>query len=446
MMSDEAIIVENISKCYKVFNKPIDRLKQTFSFGEKRFYDEFWSLNNISFSIKKGETVGIVGGNGAGKSTLLQIIAGTLTPTEGNISVNGKVGALLELGSGFNPEFTGRENVLLSGGIHGISEKEMLYRMKSIVDFADIGEFIDQPVKTYSSGMFARLAFAVNMHIDAEIMIVDEVLSVGDHFFQAKCMKAINQLSANGCTILLVSHSQATIKALCNRAILLHKGSLEMDSNFCDEVIDRYFSLSLAESKTDIYIPDPNGEPPAMSTSSASDNSNVSGKGYKSKYLPPFEKRISERFGNQRASFVEAIAMANKNEVGYLNTGDNGTIRVWLQFNEDCKERGEIGIVVKTLEGIDLFALNSFFNNMTMPPQKKGNIVVIDFTFPVKLGPGKYSISLGYRLPIQGEYVDKVFNAIIFEVINISPRVVPLILDIEGRIEIKNIDSEKGEA
>lgn len=444
MNNDDVIIVENISKTYKVYDKSLDRLKQLINFRNSTYYTEFKSLDNVSFTIKKGETVGIIGGNGAGKSTLLQIIAGTLTPSEGKVNIKGKVGALLELGSGFNPEFSGRENVLLSGAIHGISEKEMLKRMADIEEFADIGDFIDQPVKTYSSGMFARLAFAVNMNVDADVMIVDEVLSVGDHFFQAKCMKAINDLSSKGCTILLVSHSQATIKALCNRAILLHKGKLEMDSNHCDEVFDRYFSLSLAESRKNIYTR--NNEmteenPTVTSRSEKSEITDQNGKGlfdenYRSMFLPAFAKRISERFGNQKASFVETVILQHGKEAAYVTTGDNCTIRTWLKYNEDIEDNGEIGIVVRTLEGIDLFAVNTFFNNMTMPPQRKGTIKMVDFTFPLKLGPGKYSVTLGYRVPVQGEYVDKVFNALIFEVVNIGPRVIPLILDIEGEINV----------
>lgn len=443
MNNDDVIVVENISKSYKIYNKPIDRLKQLASFRNNTYYKEFNSLKNVSFTIKKGETVGIIGGNGAGKSTLLQIIAGTLTPSEGKVNINGKVGALLELGSGFNPEFSGRENVLLSGAIHGISEKEMLKRMNKIEEFADIGDFIDQPVKTYSSGMFARLAFAVNMHVDADVMIVDEVLSVGDHFFQAKCMKAINDLSSKGCTILLVSHSQATIKALCNRAILLHKGKLEMDSTYCDEVFDRYFSLSLAESRKNIYVKKDENEEEELEipfsgriNNTEQNEGKVLDKDYISKYLPIFHKRISERFGNQKASFIETVMIQGEKEAAYVTAGDTCTIRAWLKFNEDIEDNGEIGIVVRTLEGIDLFAVNTFFNNITMPPQREGTIKMVDFTFPIKLGPGKYSVTLGYRVPVQGEYVDKVFNALIFEVINIGPRVIPLILDIEGEVKV----------
>lgn len=437
MNNNDVILVESVSKTYKVYDRPVDRLKQAISPNDKKYYKEFSSLKNVSFSIKRGETVGIVGGNGAGKSTLLQIIAGTLAPSSGSVTINGKVGALLELGSGFNPEFTGRENVLLSGAIHGVSEKEMLKRMETIEAFADIGDFIDQPVKTYSSGMFARLAFSVNMHVDADVLIVDEVLSVGDHFFQAKCMKAINDLSKKGCTILMVSHSQATIKALCNRAILLHRGNLELDSNYCDEVFDRYFSLSLAEDRSHIESQNTRGfSHDVTEVNSGSAKTTLNDKNYESHLYPKFGKRISERFGNQKASFIEAVLIQNEQEKSFVNTGEKCTIRTWVQSKEDIDDHGEIGIVIRTLEGIDLFAINTFFNNMTIPPQKKGEIRTIDFEFPVQLGPGKYSVTLGYRAPVQGEYIDKVFNALIFEVINTSPRVVPLLFDIPGNISI----------
>ncbi|MDR9788164.1 MAG: ABC transporter ATP-binding protein [Peptococcaceae bacterium MAG4] len=425
-----AILVNNIGKCYRIYEHPSQRLKQALLFGHRKYYKEFWALRHVSFEVRKGEIVGIIGKNGSGKSTLLQIIAGTLMPTEGEIKINGRIAALLELGSGFNPEFSGRENVFLNGSIMGISREEMENKYESIVAFADIGDFIDQPVKTYSSGMFARLAFAVSIHMDPEILIVDEVLSVGDHFFQAKCMSAINQLCARGCTILLVSHSQATIKALCSKAVLLHNGKLEMVGT-SDNVIDRYYALNLEERNKQ------------EQTIGLIDSKNDIQKytllyNYKSICMLPFERRITERFGNGKARYVECAVFLDGKETSCVELGKYCVIRVWLYHFENCEFPGEVGIVVRTLEGIDLFAINSFFNNMVYPAKQAGTMSVIDFTFPVKLGPGKYSVSLGYRMPVQGEYVDKVFNAAIFEVINTSSRVVPLIFDVQGDISIKH--------
>ncbi|MBD2232052.1 ABC transporter ATP-binding protein [Phormidium tenue] len=224
MSSDVAISVNNLSKCYQIYEKPQDRLFQMLSRGKKQYFKEFWALKDISFEIQKGETFGIIGRNGSGKSTLLQILAGTLAQTSGAVTVNGRIAALLELGSGFNPDFTGRENVFLNGSILGLTKQEITDRYDRIVDFADIGEFIDQPVKTYSSGMFVRLAFAVQAHIDASIVIIDEALAVGDVFFRQKCYGRLEELRSSGAAILLVSHSMPDIEQYCKRAILLDNG------------------------------------------------------------------------------------------------------------------------------------------------------------------------------------------------------------------------------
>ncbi|SDS94793.1 teichoic acid transport system ATP-binding protein [Paenibacillaceae bacterium GAS479] len=226
-MSYDPIVLKDISKQYKIYENPRDRLKQ-FLFKSKRYYKEFWALRNVSFEVGKGQTVGIIGKNGSGKSTLLQVITQTLQPTTGDLQVNGRVAALLELGSGFNPEFTGRENVYLNGAIMGLSQKEVEERFSSIEDFAEIGEFIDQPVKTYSSGMFVRLAFACAVNVDPEILIVDEALSVGDMQFQLKCMDKMKQFKKEGKTILFVSHDTYSIKNFCDEVIWMKNGQVYM--------------------------------------------------------------------------------------------------------------------------------------------------------------------------------------------------------------------------
>ncbi len=238
-MNDEVIIsVKNVSKCFEMYEKPIHRLCQTLCMGKKRFYKEFWALRDVNFEVRKGECVGVIGRNGAGKSTLLQIITGTLAPTTGEISVKGRVAALLELGSGFNPEFTGRENVYLNASILGLSREEIDARYDKILEFADIGEFIDQPVKTYSSGMMVRLAFAVIAHVDAEVLIVDEALSVGDAFFQQKCMRFMRKFMKER-TVLFVSHDTTAVTGLCDRGILLEKGRVKMEAE-AKEVVNQY--------------------------------------------------------------------------------------------------------------------------------------------------------------------------------------------------------------
>lgn len=223
MSSDIAIRVSSLGKCYHVYENPAHRLLQMLWRGRKNYYREFWAVEDVSFEIRRGETVGVIGRNGAGKTTLLQMICGTLNPTTGSIEVNGKVAALLELGAGFNPEFTGRENVYLAASLYGLNTGEVDKRFDQIAAFADIGDFIQQPVKTYSSGMFVRLAFSVIAHVNADILVIDEALSVGDAYFQQKCMRFLADFQRNGGTLLFVSHDIGAVNALCASAILLRR-------------------------------------------------------------------------------------------------------------------------------------------------------------------------------------------------------------------------------
>ena len=257
MSSDIAIRVENLSKCYQIYDKPRDRLLQGIMprlqrmVGQqpKQYCREFWALKDVSFEVKKGETVGIIGRNGSGKSTLLQMICGTLTPTSGSIQTNGRVAALLELGSGFNPEFNGRENVYMNASILGLTSEEIDARFDDIVNFADIGDFIDQPVKTYSSGMFVRLAFAVISHVDAEILVIDEALAVGDIAFQNKCAQKIQFLKQQGASILFVSHDLSTVQIMCDHAIWIGNGRLMLEGSPVS-VCQEYYTATMGDGKT----------------------------------------------------------------------------------------------------------------------------------------------------------------------------------------------------
>jgi lipopolysaccharide transport system ATP-binding protein len=226
MSSNTSITVENLSKCYHIYDKPRDRLMQMMTSREKQFYREFWALRDVSFSVGRGETVGIIGRNGSGKSTLLQMICGTVSPTSGAVTTRGRVAALLELGAGFNTEFTGRENVFLNAAILGVPQEEMAARMEKVLAFSELGHFLDQPVKTYSSGMYSRLGFSIAIHVDPDILIVDEALAVGDARFVAKCMRRIKDIQDKGATILFVSHDVASVRTLCERAIWLDKGCM----------------------------------------------------------------------------------------------------------------------------------------------------------------------------------------------------------------------------
>lgn len=243
-MSDIAIKIDNLSKVYRLYEKPIDRMKESLSISKKKYSKEHYALKNITFNVRKGESIGIIGKNGSGKSTLLKIITGVLTQSSGEIKVDGKIAALLELGAGFNPEYTGIENIYLNGTMMGYTKEEMEKRVNPIVEFADIGQFINQPVKTYSSGMFARLAFAVAINVEPEILIVDEALSVGDTRFQIKCIDKMKELKENGTTILFVSHATEQVKRFCNRAVWINNGEM-MDIGESSEIIDKYESYML---------------------------------------------------------------------------------------------------------------------------------------------------------------------------------------------------------
>ncbi|QLO06798.1 ABC transporter ATP-binding protein (plasmid) [Citrobacter freundii] len=257
MCSDYAIQVKNLSKCYQIYERPSDRLKQSVYSGLRRLvgkhakplFREFWALRDISFDIMKGESVGIIGQNGSGKSTLLQLICGTLSPTSGTVDTHGRIAALLELGSGFNPEFTGRENVYMNGAVLGLTEAEINDKFDDILAFADIGDFIDQPTKTYSSGMMVRLAFAVQVCIEPDILIVDEALAVGDALFQKRCFERMDRLRTNGTTLLFVSHDQESVRTMTNRAVFLEHGEVKFSGNSADALLEYRKSLHEIESK-----------------------------------------------------------------------------------------------------------------------------------------------------------------------------------------------------
>ncbi|MEN4817670.1 ABC transporter ATP-binding protein [Pantoea agglomerans] len=245
MSSDNIIEVAGLSKCYQIYESPQHRLMQMFYRSHKKMYREFWALRDVTFSLKKGETVGIIGRNGSGKSTLLQMICGTLTPTNGSVTVNGRIAALLELGAGFNPEFTGHENVFMAASLYGLTNEQIRDRYEKILAFADIGDYIDQPVKSYSSGMYVRLAFAVIAHVDADILVIDEALAVGDAVFTQKCMRFIRKFKENG-TLLFVSHETNSVINLCDKAIWLHKGEM-ITSGTAKQVAEKYLQYTLQE-------------------------------------------------------------------------------------------------------------------------------------------------------------------------------------------------------
>ena len=328
MSSDVAIRVCDLSKCYQIYDKPQDRLKQSLWRGRKRFYREFWALKDVSFEIKKGETVGIIGRNGSGKSTLLQMIAGTLTPTTGSVAVNGRIAALLELGSGFNPDFTGRENVYMNGAILGLSREEIDARFDAIAAFADIGDFIEQPVKIYSSGMLVRLAFSVSVNVEPEILIVDEALAVGDMGFQMKCLERLEQLTQSGITLLFVSHDIGAIKAFCDKAIYLVDGAAK--------------AIGGASDMVELYLLDTrDAERRAMAAAPAF------------KIKPAIGRGGAVAFGTDQGRIVSAAFEEAGTTQWACSTGDYVRVMAEVEYDETVKHPA-VSLVLHDYRMIDL--------------------------------------------------------------------------------------------
>lgn len=417
---NNAVFVDNISKCYQIYESPRDRLKQfvlpriqLFARRHiKMYYREFWALKDISFAIQKGETVGVIGKNGSGKSTLLQILAGTLSPTTGNIRVSGRMAALLELGAGFNPEFTGRENIFLNGSIIGLSTNEIEERMDEILLFADIGDFIDQPVKTYSSGMFVRLAFAIQANVDPDIFLVDEALAVGDAYFVHRCMMRFHQLRERGTTIILVTHDATAVKTLCNRAIWIDKGNIASigDSN---DVVDRY----MTRLKRLPVVFEKNTMNKDLNTEKIE---NVDDKidGEESN-IP----NIDRRHGNQSCSFL-GLGLYNE-QLQKITSVKNNTISIFrLTIKNKSAEEGRcvvFGYSLRNSRGVDIASNNSEIEKADIRLPKPGYTLTIQMKiyFP-ELHPGSYSlcISIGYR-DENGKMIslDGITNAIVFDIL-----------------------------
>lgn len=441
MSSDQAVIsVQNVSKCFHTYDKPRDRLKQAIVprfqrwAGDKVtcYGKEFWALRDISFEVKKGEAVGVVGRNGSGKSTLLQIICGTLTPTIGKIETRGRIAALLELGSGFNPEFTGRENVYLNAAVLGLTHDEVSDRFDAIAGFADIGEFLDHPVKTYSSGMVVRLAFAVQAQVDPDILVVDEALSVGDARFQAKCFERLRQLKENGTSILLVTHSSEQVVTHCSRAILLEQSRVEMIGE-SRPVINRYTDILFGRTagpeagSEEPDIPAGEGEAaafaPAVQTLQLSLESDVyaSRVGYNSHEY---------RWGDGAATLMDFHLSASGREFPTsVESGEEIVLGLSLKFNRPVINP-ILGFTIKTKEGVTVYGTNSYLLGCveTRTMGESGTVATASVKFTNRLATGDYFISIGIASR-EGEDIiphDRRYDSIHF-VVEPTPKLLGLI-------------------
>jgi lipopolysaccharide transport system ATP-binding protein len=413
-MSEIAISLKNVSKCYKRYSHPVDRLKEIL-LPNKSHADNFWALQEINLKVAPGETLGIIGQNGSGKSTLLQIIAGTLTPTTGEVGVNGRVSALLELGSGFNPEFTGRQNVFFNGQILGLSREEVEAKFDDIAAFAEIGDFIDRPVKTYSSGMAVRLAFAVVANTEPKILIVDEALAVGDAKFQARCMKRIRLLKEQGVTILFVSHDSSTIKMLCQRAVLLNHGKVLEVGNPKD-VVNRYIAL-LSSDTTSVDV-------------GVEEVTNAN----RDEFISPEQESFMHRHGNKLAILNDVkITSDDGSQVKTkLETGSVFNIVVSLEVKGELSDL-VIGISIRNLMGVVIYGTNTQLMNVKLPQLNKGQQVTATFRIPCCLNKGTYTVTVGIHSE-EGLSYDWIDELVVFEVNNSNIR--DGIIDMNSSVEI----------
>ncbi|MCI8669070.1 MAG: ABC transporter ATP-binding protein [Lachnospiraceae bacterium] len=405
-MSDIAIKVSNLTKIYKLYDKPTLRLKEALSVTKKKYHKDFQALNDVSFEIEKGEMLGIIGKNGAGKSTILKIITGVLTPTSGTVEINGKISALLELGAGFNPEYTGIENVYLNGTMIGFTKEEMDRKIDDIIGFADIGDFINQPVKTYSSGMFARLAFAVAINVEPDILIVDEALSVGDVFFQAKCYKKLEDLKNSGKTILFVTHDMGSVMKYCNRAIIFNAGSIVAQGNPA-EMIDIYKKIlvgqfdgdkkdvdDLIEKETPTELMENTGKKAAASDG----NGSKSGKGIKpgikwQDYM--LVNPNSQIYGDERAEIIDFGIFDENGEItNTIYKFKEFSVRMKIRFNETI-ENPIFAFSIKDIKGTELTGTNTIIEKTDTGVIRQGEEAEIEFRQKMILQGGQYLLLLG---------------------------------------------------
>ncbi len=423
-MTPIAIRVNRLSKCYQVYEKPQDRLKQAIlpkvqcaaaplrrlltgkkNFSQKSYYREFWALRDASFEVKKGETVGIIGRNGSGKSTLLQMIAGTLTPTSGSVEINGRIAALLELGSGFNPEFTGRENVYLNGAILGLRHEEIERRFDAIADFADIGDFIEQPVKTYSSGMIVRLAFSVSVNVEPDILIIDEALAVGDAAFRFKCMERLERLTQSGVTLLFVSHDLSTVKAFCNHAIYLHQGMIK-ETGEAEEVAEIYL-LDLRDNQKQKVM----NEAPVIIKQPERDETAIT--------------RVSDEGRVMNAVFTDTDSVRSA-----YKGGDKIEVKVTVEFKSSVK-RPCVSLLLKDRRLINIAGRYfSIDKDLSLDGLCRASVV---FSFVAMLQEGHYFITLRLEDRFSDQQfflIDKRSGALYFEIIRSSRKELMGIVDL----------------
>ena len=408
--NEYAIQVQDVSKIYKLYDKPIDRLKESLSLTHKNYHKDFFALSDISFNVKKGETVGIIGTNGSGKSTILKIITGVLTPTSGQVRVSGVISALLELGAGFNMDYTGIENIYMNGTMMGFSKKQMDEKLPDILEFADIGDFVYQPVKTYSSGMFVRLAFALSINVEPEILIVDEALSVGDVFFQSKCYRRMEEIRKNGTTILMVTHDMGSVIKYCDRVVLLNKGHYVAEGA-PGKMVDLYKKI-LANQMDDLEeelleMNDFSGgmdeEDSIKNTAPAEHTEAKPVHGGLMKDKITINPNRTE-YGNGKAEIYDLGMFDERgNLTNLLLKGEYFTIKEKIRFH-DSIQAPIFTYTIKDKKGADLTGTNTMFEGAEIRPVKNGDEYEVNFRQKMTLQGGEYLLSMSCTGFEQGEH------------------------------------------
>ncbi len=436
-MGEELVIsLKNVSKCFKRYSRPVDRLKEVL-LPSKNYADDFWALRDIDLEIPKGQALGIVGRNGSGKSTLLQIIAGTLTPTRGEVQVNGRISALLELGSGFNPEFTGRQNVFFNGRLLGLNQTEIEQKFDEIVGFADIGDFIAEPVKTYSSGMLVRLAFSVAVNVNPEILIVDEALAVGDMFFQHRCMRKMRTLMDSGVTTLFVSHDSGSIKTLCDRAILVNDGQI-MQSGTPNIIIKQYSKLA-TELELGLLDSDLQTDLEIESIESELDN--------RSHLLPIANPVNIDRHPDEL--FRRGSGKARIENIKILDSsGKDITKNPIFEFNQEIilvmkikvneyLENCITGFFVCDKNGTEIIGTNTHEENIKIIKLEKNEEIETQFRFRLPLRPNSYSMTVAVAESYENLTLDWIDNAVVFQILPpITNKRITALVDVNMEVEV----------
>lgn len=410
-----AIEIQNLSKSFLIYSKPFDRIKERLTLHQKKYHRTFWALKDISFSIRKGTSLGIIGQNGSGKSTLLKILAGLMLPSSGSVKVHGKISSLIELGMGFHPEFSGRANVYLNSALLGMQKEEIDAKFNEIVDFSGIGEFIDRPVKIYSTGMYLRLAFSVAISVDPDILLIDEVLSVGDALFSQKCIKKIREFQERGVTLVFVSHDMGVIKNLCQEAILLDQGRL-VDRGAPQDISDYYMALVqkryTEETKQFTLI----------------------------QRIGKEREKKKQRYGNFDA-MISDIKLFNPSgeEIQGVLSGEICNIIVKALFFEDV-ENAMIGILIRDRLGNEVYGTNTGFHNQPTGRVRKDEMIFVKFSLAMNIGPGDYSITAAVHPDPYGlkGHFDWIDQALSFKVFPTEPRFIGL-SKLNPQIEINRI-------